>query len=75
MSPRGTLLASNKDVLEGISLVQFGRQSTHPMLDDESYHIVKRIIKASEGIGVNLIDDGVLWWPGQIMYDPIFDRE
>ena len=71
----GPILASNKDVPEGISQVQFGRQSTQPVLDDESFHIIEGTIEASEGIKVNMIIDGVLWRPRQIMYDPILDRE
>ena len=68
-------MASIKDVLEGVSKVQFGRHSAHPMLDDDSYHIVEGTIEASEGIRVNMVIDGVLWRPGQVMYDPILNRE
>ena len=68
-------MASNKDVLEGISKVQFGSHGAHPMLDDEGYCIVKGTTEASEGIRVNMIIDGVLWRPGEVMYDPILNRE
>ena len=45
------------------------------MLDDESYHIMEGTIEAFEGIRFNMIVDRVLWRTGQIMYDPILDRE
>ena len=45
------------------------------MLDDESYHIIKGAVEAPEGIQVNMIIDGVLWRPGQIVNDSILDRE
>ena len=45
------------------------------MLDDESHCTIKGAIEASGGTWIDMIINGVLWRPGQIMYDPIFDRE